>query len=289
MAKANWAVVNPSSGSGNKTVNVSSSSEHTGRSARSTVLTITAANVEAKTVSVTQQGKPAYVDSQDSATAAKGGQSVTISGKANGQKLTFSLGTGNSTMKVEIDYPEEHFTMIEDNLMEKMKEIGNYNKTLEKVPIPFSFRDNYISAIVGKEKLQNEIIDNIMLQAMTFHSYESLKIAVFTTRDNSKKWEKYKSMPHLWSNGKEMRFFATELRLTRFCPSFVISFSAVFTNFWSSFVFSSLSFAFCLGSNLPRQHPKNCFFSQSLCNFLFPLFVIFPVCIHFYILIYVRT
>lgn len=104
MAKANWAVVNPSSGSGNKTVNVSSSSEHTGRSARSTVLTITAANVEAKTVSVTQQGKPAYVDSQDSATAAKAGQNVTISGKANGKKLTFSLGTGNLAVTLPATY-----------------------------------------------------------------------------------------------------------------------------------------------------------------------------------------
>lgn len=104
MAKASWAVVNPASGSGNKTVNVSSSSEHTGRSARSTVLTITAANVEAKTVSVTQQGKPAYVDSQDSATAAKGGQSVTISGKANGKKLTFSLGTGNLSVTLPATY-----------------------------------------------------------------------------------------------------------------------------------------------------------------------------------------
>lgn len=104
MAKANWAVVNPSSGSGNKTVNVSSSGEHTGRSARSTVLTITAANVEAKNVSVTQQGKPAYVDSQDSATAAKSGQSVTISGKANGKKLTFSLGTGNLSVTLPTTY-----------------------------------------------------------------------------------------------------------------------------------------------------------------------------------------
>ena len=95
MAKANWVVVNPSSGSGNKTVNVSSSSEHTGRNARNTTLTITAANVEAKTVTVNQQGKPAYVESQDSATAQKGGQNVTISGKANSAKLTFSLGTGN--------------------------------------------------------------------------------------------------------------------------------------------------------------------------------------------------
>lgn len=54
MAKANWVVVNPSQGSGNKTINVSSSAEHSGRNARSTVLTITAANVESKTVNVTQ-------------------------------------------------------------------------------------------------------------------------------------------------------------------------------------------------------------------------------------------
>ena len=94
MAKASWAVVNPSSGSGNATVNVSSNAPHTGRSVRTTVLTITAANVDAKTVSVTQQGKPAYVDVIDNAAAEKGGQNVTISGKANSQKLTFSLGTG---------------------------------------------------------------------------------------------------------------------------------------------------------------------------------------------------
>lgn len=104
MAKASWVVVNPSSGSGNKTVNVSSSSEHTGRNARSTTLTITAANVEAKSVTVNQQGKPAYVDSQDSATAQKGGQNVTISGKANSAKLTFSLGTGGLNVTLPSTY-----------------------------------------------------------------------------------------------------------------------------------------------------------------------------------------
>lgn len=104
MAKANWAVVNPSQGSGNATVNVSSSAEHTGRNARSTILTITAPNVEARTVNVTQQGKPAYVDAQDNAAAAKSGQNVTISGKANGKKLTFSLGTGG----LEISLPDTY-------------------------------------------------------------------------------------------------------------------------------------------------------------------------------------
>lgn len=104
MGKASWAVVNPSSGSGNKTINVSSSAEHTGRDARSTTLTITAANVDAKTVTVNQQGKPAYVDAQDNATAAKAGQNVTISGKANGKKLTFTLGTGSLEVSLPATY-----------------------------------------------------------------------------------------------------------------------------------------------------------------------------------------
>ena len=104
MAKANWAKVSPQSGSGNATVNVSSEAPHTGRSVRTTVLTITAANVEARTVAVTQQGKPAYVDAQDTATAAKGGQNVTISGKANSAKLTFTLGTGNLAVTLPANY-----------------------------------------------------------------------------------------------------------------------------------------------------------------------------------------
>lgn len=104
MAKANWAVVSPSQGSGNATVNVSSSAAHTGRNVRTTVLTITAANVAAKTVNVTQQGKPAYVDAIDNAAAEKGGQNVTISGKSNAAKLTFSLGTGELQVTLPAKY-----------------------------------------------------------------------------------------------------------------------------------------------------------------------------------------
>lgn len=104
MAKASWAKVNPSQGSGNATVNVSTDTPHTGRTARTTVLTITAANVDPQTVNVTQQGKPAYVDAIDNAAAEKGGQNVTISGKSNAAKLTFSLGTGNLEVTLPTKY-----------------------------------------------------------------------------------------------------------------------------------------------------------------------------------------
>ena len=97
MAKANWVKVNPSQGSGNATVNVSSTAEHTGRKARTSTLTWKAANVQDVARTVSQAGKPEYVDIVDAASADKIGKVVTISGVSNSAKLTFSFGTGDLT------------------------------------------------------------------------------------------------------------------------------------------------------------------------------------------------
>lgn len=97
MAKANWLNVDPTQGSGNATVKVSSSAEHTGRKARTTTLTWTAANVADVVRNVSQAGKPEYVTMAGSASADQAGKVVTISGKSNSAKLTFSLGTGDLT------------------------------------------------------------------------------------------------------------------------------------------------------------------------------------------------
>lgn len=110
MAKAEWLKVNPSSGSGNATVNVSSVSEHTGRTARTTVLTWKAANVADIQRNVTQAGKPEYVDIDNTAAADKAGKLVTISGISNSAKLTFSLGTGDLQISLPSSYTANSVT-----------------------------------------------------------------------------------------------------------------------------------------------------------------------------------
>lgn len=97
MAKANWLKVDPSQGSGNATVKVSSTAEHTGRKARTTSLTWKAANVQDIVRNVSQAGKPEHVSIAESASADKAGKLVTISGISNSAKLTFSFGSGNLT------------------------------------------------------------------------------------------------------------------------------------------------------------------------------------------------
>lgn len=110
MAKATWCSVNPTQGSGNKTVSVSGTT-HTGRTARTTTLTISAANVEPVTVAVNQAGKPEFINSQDTAAVVKDGQVLTISGKSNSSKLTFSLGTGNLNLELPATYIANSLTV----------------------------------------------------------------------------------------------------------------------------------------------------------------------------------
>ena len=110
MAKANWVKVSPASGSGNATVNVSSTAAHTGRKARTSVLTWKAANVDDVVRNVSQAGKPEYVDIDDAASSASGGQTVTISGVSNSAKLTFSLGTGNLSITLPGSYTANSLT-----------------------------------------------------------------------------------------------------------------------------------------------------------------------------------
>ena len=96
MAYASWVTPNKTSGSGNDTVSWTGSA-HTGRNSRTTTATFSASGVESKTLTIIQAGKTEFVDLDNTATVAKTGGTVTISGTSNSSKLTFSL-TGTDSI-----------------------------------------------------------------------------------------------------------------------------------------------------------------------------------------------
>lgn len=105
MAYANWIKPSVTSGNGNDTVNVSAQSDNTGRNVRTTDLTFKAANCQDVVRQVTQSGKPEFVTIQPTASIDKTGGVLTISGKTNSSKLTFSLGeSGTLTLSLPEQY-----------------------------------------------------------------------------------------------------------------------------------------------------------------------------------------
>ena len=102
MSKTSWNTVNPSSGSGDGIVNVGGS-VHTGRMQRTSTPAFKAMGVADQVLTVTQKAKAEYVTIND-VSAGKDGGNVTVIGKSNSSKLTFSLGAGDITITLPSKY-----------------------------------------------------------------------------------------------------------------------------------------------------------------------------------------
>jgi len=118
------------------------------------------------------------------------------------------IGIGNDLLKVNISYPEEGFTTDENELKKLSDALVNRYKYINNIPISYSFFENITTAIMGNIYKCYGLIDNILLQLLTFYSYEDLKIVIFTKEDKKDRWEYIKYLNHNFTNGHELRFFA---------------------------------------------------------------------------------
>ena len=123
--------------------------------------------------------------------------------------LEINLGKGSYPMKIDIKYPEEHFSMVEDNLKEMVSKLGNEPKLLVDVPVTFSFLTNYISGFIGEEQVVGNYLRTLLIQILAHHSYDDLKIIVLTDDEKEYKWKFLKDIPHNFTDDKALRFFAT--------------------------------------------------------------------------------
>lgn len=125
--------------------------------------------------------------------------------------LDLRLGVGSTELRGKINIPEEHFSLKNDNLLEEVYKVGASSRTLENVPVSLNFVQKNISAIIGTGSNKKQFIEGLVLQMLTYHSYEDLKIVVLTNEQNASNWEYIKVAPHNWNNSRKTRFFATNL------------------------------------------------------------------------------
>ena len=123
--------------------------------------------------------------------------------------LNLRIGTGTLDFQGKVNYPEERFTLDDDNLQQLVFSVGRESKQLENVPINFSLINHNIVALIGDGKQKKSFIDGLILQIMTFHSYEDVKIVLFTNEKNIGRWDYLKVLPHCWNDSKTVRYFAT--------------------------------------------------------------------------------
>lgn len=123
--------------------------------------------------------------------------------------LRVRLGLGKLKPQIEIKAPEEHFVIEKDILVEEMHHIIKELKDMENVPICIDLKQKVCSALIGEKKFVSPILDNIIIELLTAHSYDNLKIIALTNEKNKHFWKKYQNLPYFWNNEKTIRFIGT--------------------------------------------------------------------------------
>lgn len=125
--------------------------------------------------------------------------------------IKIRLGIGQTNSKINIESPEEHFTLEEDELYKKACEIKEKYKILEEIPITLSLLENNKLALIKNSTFQDDYIKNLILQLITLHSAIDLKLIILTTKEKEKNWNYAKYLPHCFSENKETRLYATNI------------------------------------------------------------------------------
>lgn len=124
--------------------------------------------------------------------------------------LDVRIGIGDIPLELDIEYPRIEFTMEDDNLVEILNTIVNKSKILKNVPITIPLREKNVSGLIVKDndRLIEKFIQNLIMQLVALHSYEDLKLVFLLDEDNKNKWEHLKTLPHVWDDSKQIRFWA---------------------------------------------------------------------------------
>ncbi len=123
--------------------------------------------------------------------------------------LNLRVGMGDIDAKVSVEYEKERFTLVDDNLKKLLYEVAGGDKKLENVPVSVNLTEKNIMAITAEIKLGYQFLETLILQMITYHSYEDLKLVVLTTEENMGYFEYLKLTPFVWNNQKTFRFFGT--------------------------------------------------------------------------------
>lgn len=127
--------------------------------------------------------------------------------------LYHRLGIGELPFQVPILIPKEKFTLIDDSLAEKPRQIRDEYQTLHNVPIGIDLVHNNIIGIVGSDEVDGryQIAKNLIAQIAAQNCYTDVKLALFCSQTDEtadRKWQFASWLPHVWSEDHKFRYMS---------------------------------------------------------------------------------
>ncbi len=123
--------------------------------------------------------------------------------------LAIRMGLGSRPFEVRLKTPKQGFQLYEDELRNLPTELSKKYGILSNVPLTLDIRNNHTIGIIGSQKNIRTILYETILNIISLHSYDEVKLVLVTSPKQARIFDDFKNVPHIWSNDKKVRFFAT--------------------------------------------------------------------------------
>jgi len=123
--------------------------------------------------------------------------------------LAIRMGLGNRPFAVRLKIPKQGFQLYEDELRKLPVELSKRYGILNHVPLTLDIQNNHTIGIIGDQKNIYTILNEVILNIISLHSYDEVKLVLIASPKQAHTFESFKNVPHIWSNDKKVRFFAT--------------------------------------------------------------------------------
>lgn len=122
--------------------------------------------------------------------------------------LSIKIGVGQIKSSIVFDYKRPDLIVDNDKLLNDIDKLIDDFKYLDDAPFIISLKKISSIAFINSSLKYDQYIKSLILQLITFHDYESLKIVVLTNKFSE--LNKVKNLNHCWNDDRSFRFFATD-------------------------------------------------------------------------------
>ncbi len=122
--------------------------------------------------------------------------------------LELRVGMGDVDLAAGVRWPQRRFSLSEDPLLNKVKDLSDNPPRVDNVPIAFNLFKHNIAGIVGPRSKGWEFLRGLLVQICGYHSYQDVKVLMIADRAERAEWSFLCSMQHFYDESGTHRFIA---------------------------------------------------------------------------------
>ncbi|HEX9058740.1 MAG TPA: type VII secretion protein EssC, partial [Clostridia bacterium] len=120
--------------------------------------------------------------------------------------LSLRLGVGSAPLAMRIKYTKQAVIMETDPLIMEPQRLALEYEKISDVPISVNLVKSEICGIAGEDEKTAELLKLMMLQVITHHGYDDVRIVILASEDGLERWSWMRFLPHIWDDEFSSRF-----------------------------------------------------------------------------------